>query len=69
MARAFAQHLPDAGRVQVDVEVGRDLAALGDVEERQADEEWLHLGVRREGWDWDPCVSSPKMEITVKYLN
>lgn len=51
------------------MEVGRDLAALGDVEERQADEEWLHLGVRREGWDWDRCVSSSKMEITVKYLS
>ena len=29
------------------MEVGRDLAALGDVEEGEADEEGFHLGVQQ----------------------
>lgn len=44
LARGIAQHLPHAGRVQVHVEVRRDLTAFGDVKEGQADEERLHLG-------------------------
>lgn len=47
LARGVGQHLSDAGRIQVDVEVGRDLAALGDVEESEADEERFHLGFSR----------------------
>lgn len=51
LARGFGKHLPDARRVEVNMEVGRDLAALGDIKQRQADEERFHLEFGREKSD------------------
>lgn len=49
LGRQIRQHFPHRLGIQVHVEIGRNLAAAFQIEQRKAEEEGLHLEVGR---DW-----------------